>query len=225
MQKPRISNGFKSSAPSLLNGANVLNYVVLLGAAVEFLGILPYVKDTMNGTTKPNRVTWLLWGVAPLIGTAAAISDGVGWPVIPVFIAGVTPLTVFSASFVNRKAMWRLGVLDYLYGMLSIMALVLWKITYSADTAIIFAIASDALATLPTLKKSWRHPTTETPTAYLTTLFCALTSFSAFQTWKFSECAFPIYLVITFTILPSIIYYRRFRLSVRGNYSRETRAS
>lgn len=201
------------------------NYVVLLGAAVELLGILPYVKDTFNGATKPNRVTWLLWGVAPLIGTAAAISDGVGWPVIPVFIAGLTPLTVFIASFANRGAVWKLGMFDYFYGALSIMALILWKITYRADAAIIFSIASDALATLPTLKKSWRHPTTETPTAYLATLFCALTSFSACRTWKFSECAFPIYLVITFAVLPGVIYYRRFRLSLEGNHSLETRAS
>lgn len=192
----------------------MVNYLVLLGAAVEFLGIVPYVKDTINGTTKPNRVTWLLWSVAPLIGAAAAISDGVGWPAIPVFMAGITPLTVFVASFVNRKAVWKLNTSDYLYGILSLLALFLWKITYRVDVAIILSIASDALATLPTLKKSWSHPGTETTTAYLTTLFGALTSFSAFENWSFSECAFPIYLVITFTILPSVIYYRQLRLSV-----------
>jgi hypothetical protein len=187
-------------------------YVVFLGAIVELLGILPYVRDTLNGTTRPNRVTWLLWGLAPLIAAAAAASDGVGWAVTPVFMAGLTPLTVFAASFVIQKAVWKLDAADYVYGVLSIMALVIWKITYRADLAILFSIASDSFATLPTLKKSWRHPKTETPSAYLTTLFCALTSFFSFQTWSFSECAFPIYLVITFTVLPGVIYYRRLRL-------------
>jgi hypothetical protein len=162
----RIISFFQFSPPLQLNGAKVVNYVVLLGAVVELLGVLPYVNDTVNGTTKPNRVSWLLWSVAPLIGTAAAISDGVGWPVIPVFMAGLTPLTVFAASFANREAVWKLGIHDYLYGILLIMALILWKITYRADVAIVFAIASDALAALPTLKKSWHHPRTETPTAF-----------------------------------------------------------
>jgi hypothetical protein len=69
-----------------------LPYLVFLGAAVQLVGIWSYIKDTVKGDAKPNRVSWLLWSIAPLIGTAAAISDGVTWEVLPVFMSGFGPL-------------------------------------------------------------------------------------------------------------------------------------
>lgn len=173
------------------------------------LGTLPYVKDTIKGTTSPNRVSWLLWSIAPFIGATAAFFDGAGWAAFPVFITGFSGLMIFVASFMNNNAVWKLCIFDYLCGLLSIMALVLWGITHRPDIAIIFAISSDLLASLPTLKKSWSNPETETPIVYSTSLFNALTSFFAFQSWGFSEYAFPAWLVIIDATLLSVIYYRR----------------
>src|SRR5690348_16544499 len=39
---------------------------VYVGSAIGALGTAVYLRDTLRGTTKPNRVTWLLWAVAPL---------------------------------------------------------------------------------------------------------------------------------------------------------------
>lgn len=174
----------------------MLQYLVFLGAAVNIWGAISYIRDTLRGETKPNRVTWLMWSVAPMIATVAALSKGVGWAVLPVFMAGFGPLLVFIASFVNPKSYWKLGTLDYVCGFLSTLALVLWAITNEANIAIVFAIASDGLAAFPTLIKSWKHPESESVIAYTTGLFNALTSFAAIKLWGFSELAFPIYLVI-----------------------------
>ncbi len=50
----------------------MLQYLVLLGAAIQMVGVVSYLKDTLKGVTKPNRVTWLLWSIAPLIGSSNA---------------------------------------------------------------------------------------------------------------------------------------------------------
>lgn len=42
------------------------NYAVL-GALVASLGGFYYFYETIKGTAKPNRVTWLLWAVFPMI--------------------------------------------------------------------------------------------------------------------------------------------------------------
>lgn len=184
----------------------MIQYLVLLGFAVNVFGALSYVKDTLRGETKPNRVTWLLWAVAPIIATAAALADGVSWAVLPVFAAGFGPLLVFLASFVNKNSYWKLGAFDYLCGVCSVLALVLWWITKDPQIAIIFAIASDGLAALPTLVKSWTHPDSESGIAYTTGLFNALTSFAAIKMWGFSEYAFPVYLVLANTALIFAVY-------------------
>ena len=173
-----------------------IKYLVFVGAIVQIYGVFSYIKETIKGKTKPNRVTWLLWSVAPLIATAAAVNTGVRMSAIPVFMSGFGPLLVFLASFFNKKSYWKLQKFDYLCGGCSILALVLWGITKEPMVAIIFAIGSDGLAGLPTLVKSWNHPETESVEAYSTGLFNSLTSFAAITVWNFAALAFPIYLVI-----------------------------
>jgi hypothetical protein len=51
---------------------------VILGIIVGFIGSLSYLIDTIKGKTKPNRVTWFLWALAPLIAFTAEIKQGVG---------------------------------------------------------------------------------------------------------------------------------------------------
>ena len=187
----------------------MLQYLVFIGAAVQLLGIFSYIKETLRGNTKPSKVTWLMWSVAPLIATFAALADGVGWSVLPVFMAGFGPLLVFIASFVNKNSHWELETFDYLCGFCSVLALVLWGITKEPVIAIVFAIASDGFAAIPTLVKSWKYPETETAAAYTTGLFSALTSFTAIKIWNFSSYAFPAYLVIAETLFILSIYHRK----------------
>ena len=189
----------------------MIKYIVIIGAIVQLYGIFFYIKETLRGDTKPNKVTWLMWSVAPLIATAAGLADGVSWAVLPVFMSGFGPLLVFLASFINPNAYWKLERLDYICGFLSVLALILWVITKEPIVAIVFAMASDAAAAVPTLIKCWKHPETESDIAYSTGLFNSLTSFAAIRAWAFSEYAFAMYLVIMNSLLFSAI--NRIKLS------------
>jgi hypothetical protein len=173
----------------------MLEHLVFVAALGSLLAASVYVRSMFKGQTKPNRITWLMWTIAPLVATAASISNGVGWAVIPVFMSGFTPLLVFTASFFSKKAYWKLSTFDYVCGILSGLAVVLWLLTSNPNLAIIFAIISDALAAVPTLTKAWHNPETESAWPFIIGTFSPLTSFLAATTWTFSELAFPIYLI------------------------------
>ena len=184
-------------------------YAVWLGALIQLLGSAAYIRDTLRSKTKPNRVTWLMWSVAPLIGASIAIADGVKWAVIPVLIAGVIPLLVLTASFVNKNAYWKLGIFDYACGLCSALALTLWLVTSQPAMAILFAIVADTLAALPTLKKAWTNPETETAAEYLASVIATIFGLLAVQSWRFSETAFLSYLFFLNGLVVLIIYRQR----------------
>jgi len=144
-----------------------------------------------------------------MIGFAAAVSSGAGLAAVPVFMAGFCPLLVFAASFAVKGAHWRLFKLDYACGILSALALVFWAVTSDPDIAILLAILSDALASVPTIIKGWQHPETESPWPYLAGVFGGLTSFLAITAWTFSQYAFPGYLVVVGILLVVSIYHER----------------
>jgi hypothetical protein len=189
----------------------MLQYLVFVAAAASMIAALVYIRSMFKGNTKPNRVTWLMWTVAPLIGTAAEVSSGVGWSVLPVFMAGFSPLLIFLASFFVKKAYWKLSKIDYLCGVLSGVALVIWYITMNADSGIVLAIASDALAAAPTVTKAWSKPETESIWPYLIGTFSPLTSFAAASIWSFGELAFPAYLVVINVLVLFAIYNKKLR--------------
>ncbi len=187
----------------------MLTYLVFVAAIATLLATFVYIRSMFRGGAKPNRVSWLMWSIAPFIATAAAVSSGVSWAVLPVFMSGFSPLLIFAASFFAKKADWKLGSFDYLCGALSGLAIVLWYITRDPNLAIVFAMASDALAAIPTLTKAWRYPETESAWPYIVGVFNALTSFGAVNIWVFSALAFPTYLVAINILLFFSVYEKK----------------
>ncbi|XHH09956.1 MAG: hypothetical protein ACFCUE_04825 [Candidatus Bathyarchaeia archaeon] len=187
----------------------MLEYLVFVAAFASLAAAAAYIRSMFKGNTMPNRVTWLMWSIAPLIATAAAVSTGVTLAVLPVFMAGFSPLLIFIASFFTRKAYWKLTKVDYLCGVLSGLALVLWYVTQEPNLAIVLAIISDAFAAFPTLIKAWENPQTESVWPYLVGIFGPLTSFAAATVWGFSELAFPVYLIAVNCLLVSALYHKK----------------
>jgi hypothetical protein len=186
----------------------MFEYLVIIAAVASLLAASVYIRSMFVGGTKPNRVSWLMWAIAPLIATAASLSKGVGWAVLPVFMAGFSPFLIFTASFFAKKAYWRISPFDYVCGVLSGFALIIWWLTKDPNVAISFAISSDALASIPTLTKAWTNPETESVWPFIIGAFGAASSLAVATLWIFSEYAFPIYLIIVNIVVLLALYNR-----------------
>ena len=141
---------------------------IYLGTAIGALGTAVYLRDTLRGTTQPNRVTWLLWAVAPLLAAAVELNDGVGLRALPTFMVGFMPLLVFLGSFHNPASVWKIRRIDYACGAMSVVGTVVvagdpqrraghlrrhrWPTSWPG---------------CPPLMKSWTHPETETVYSYI----------------------------------------------------------
>jgi len=53
-----------------------MKYLVFVGMIIPLIGTGVYIKDMLKGKAKPNKVTWLMWGIAPLIAAFAALTAG-----------------------------------------------------------------------------------------------------------------------------------------------------
>lgn len=168
---------------------------VYVGSALGVIGGIFYLRDTLRGTTQPNRVTWLLWAVAPLLAAAVEFHSGVGLRTLTTFVIGFMPLLVFIASFKNPGAVWKIGWLDYFCGALSVGGTVGWLLTRSGTVAIVAAIVADGLAALPTLVKSWTNPETESVSSYVGALANSAILLLTVDHFTTAQVAFPIYIV------------------------------
>jgi hypothetical protein len=174
---------------------------VILGALINLIGSSRYVIDTLRGKAKPNRVTWFLWALAPLIAFGAEIGQGVGLQSLMTFMVGFGPLMVFIASFVNRKAVWKITGFDIFCGILTLLGLILWLLTRHCNIAIAFSIFADGLAALPTIVKAYRQPETESYLVFMNGAISAGITLLTIDHWTFAYYGFPIYILTTCVLL------------------------
>jgi hypothetical protein len=181
---------------------------VIVGAIIAAAGSLSYLIDTLKGKVKPNRVSFLLWSLAPLIAFFAEVKQGVGIQSLMTFIVGFLPLTIFIASFVNKKAVWNLTGFDLMCGALSIVGLVLWFITKSGNIAIIFSILADGLAAMPTVVKSFNYPETESAWPYFSSTISAILTLLTIKVWNIANIGFPLYIVLITLVIFALVQFK-----------------
>ena len=162
----------------------------IVGAVIGSLGGFYYLYETIAGKAQPNRITWLLWGIFPMIIFVAQRVQGVEGLSWTSFAAGFTPLLIVTASFFNKKAYWRTQPRDYYLMAAAILGIILWAITDNPNLALLFALLADILAGVPTLIKSIRHPESESWIAYAISTFGFGISILAIQTYNFENVAF-----------------------------------
>jgi len=181
---------------------------IIIGTLIGAIGSLAYLVDTVKGKVKPNRVSFLLWAIAPFIAFAAQIKQGVGLESLMTFSTGFLPLTIFIASFVNKKAEWKITKFDLVCGVLSILGLILWLVTKVGNIAITFSILADALAAIPTLVKAYKYPDTEIAWPWIATVFGVVLTLLTLDGLTFANSGFIIYILIVNTLIFSLVQFR-----------------
>tara|TARA_B100001142_G_scaffold201360_1_gene199929 strand:+ start:515 stop:1108 length:594 start_codon:yes stop_codon:yes gene_type:complete len=185
--------------------------LVVVSVLLMVWGAYDYLRDTLAGKTKPNRVSWSLWALAPLISLGAAFdADADVWASIRVLVGGVVPAVIFLASFINKNSYWRLGRFDWFCGGLSLAALVFWQLADSPLVAVLLATAANTLATVPTFVKAWNYPETESRLIFITSFISAILIIPAIPVWTIANSAFQIGLMLTTGALLVAIYRKDF---------------
>lgn len=85
----------------------------------------------------------------------------------------------------------------------------MWAITDSAVLAIILSIASDALAAIPTARKTITHPDTEHPLFFVLVSLGGALTLLTIQRWTFADWAFPLYIFLFPGFLAVLIWWRQ----------------
>lgn len=181
---------------------------IILGTLIGAAGSVAYLIDTVRGKVKPNRVSFLLWSIAPLIAFFAQVQQGVGLAALMTFSTGFLPLTVFIASFFNKKSEWKLTRFDLLCGALSLVGLVFWVITKVGNVAIFFSIVADALAAVPTLVKAYHYPDTELAWPWIASVFGVILTLLTLSSITFANSGFILYILVMNLMIFALVQFR-----------------
>jgi len=188
----------------------------ILAGAIAVVSAAGYAVDTLRGRNQPNRVTWAMWTVVPMIAFAAQISQGVGLQSIFTFAGGFGPLLVLIATFVNPKAYWRLTSFDFICGLMSLAALVLWAITGKGLVALVLSVVADFFAAVPTIKKSYQLPVSESGYPFMLGVAAAVITLLTIKEWTLANSAFGVYVLFADGLIAGLVLFPHARPAHRS---------
>jgi hypothetical protein len=181
---------------------------IIIGTLLGAAGTVAYLVSTVRGRVRPNRVSFLLWSVVPMIAFFAQIRQGVGLVALMTFSTGFLPFTVFIASFFNKKSEWKLTMFDLTCGILSVAGLVLWMVTKVGNIAILFCIIADGLAAVPTVMKAYRYPDTEIAWPWIATSVGVILTLLTISKWTFANSGFILYILFINILIYCLVQFR-----------------
>ncbi len=181
---------------------------VFLAAALSVFGSASYVRDTLRGTTSPHRVTWGLWALEGILAYVVETEQHVGLASLMTLALGLMPLVVFGASFKNSHVAWRIDALDVICGVMSLAGLVFWAVVNEPTVALVSFVAADFIAALPTYRKSWRSPESETARVFVMGAVNTGITLLTLRDFTTAGALFPGVIMMTDSILSVMILTR-----------------
>ncbi len=190
----------------------------LSGVAI-LLSFVPYTIDILKGRTRPERISWLIWGLLGSVFFFSQLAKGgtysnilAGVQTIGDFFIFLLAIKYGIGGFMKRDIIGFAGAL---------LGLFLWYITKEAAIALFLAIFVDAIGTGLTVVKSYELPETENITAWLLTFLGGLFACVAVGSFDLILLALPIYICLaSLSILTAIGIGRRHKLKYQNEVSK-----
>ncbi|MGD0062348.1 MAG: hypothetical protein ABSB76_02795 [Streptosporangiaceae bacterium] len=132
----------------------------LLAGVVSIADTVPYVRDTVRGTTRPHRGTWLIWSVLAIVACLSQRADGASWSIVMAASQAVLTSTIFLLS--TRHGEGGLSPADVLMIALAGGGVVGWVVADEPVIAIACVVAADLIGVAMMVPKIYRDPGSET---------------------------------------------------------------
>ncbi len=185
-------------------------YTLALLIPLKITALIILAQGTRSGEIKPNRLSLVLWSLPPLASFCIAFIEGATFSALPLLLAGIAPLFILFLSFFSKQSPWKTRTRDYLSGIFSILAIVIWLVIDNPILAIILLIIADIFAGIPTFIKTWEKPSTESVAIYSLGFLGNIIGLLTLQQWGFATAGFGIYLVFFNIFMILLILHKKF---------------
>jgi hypothetical protein len=188
--------------------------LTILASAIGFFGNIPYIIDALFHDTRPHAFTWLIWAITSWVAVAGLWIGGGALGSIGPTIAAIMATTIFFISLRFGKRDIRKP--DILVLAIALFAIFVWLFLDNLLLAVIIVSFVDAIGYIPTLRKSYHEPYTETATSW--GLFALSPALAFFALAEYNPLTMT-YLLTIITLNSSLLVYllvRRYMIKRKG---------
>ena len=181
-----------------------------LGVLAGLVGIadtIPYVGDTLRGTTRPHRGTWLIWSVLAIVVCLSQRADGASWSLLMVGTQAVLTTLIFGLAIGRGEGGVSAG--DALMIAIASGGVLGWIVAEEPIIATACVVAADLIAAAMMVPKTDCDPDSETLATFAFASLGGLLAAGAVGAPDGSLMLYPVYFCLVNGALATLIHDRR----------------
>lgn len=181
--------------------------IAIIAAVLAIIGNVPYLIDVIKGRAKPHPYTWLVWTIVSCVVFFGQVAKGAGVGAIPTAASEIFTVIIFLFSL--KYGFKGVTKTDTLFLSLAIAGLIPWLLTNDPTWSVIIAVVIDLIGFIPTLRKTWNFPKTETPLLYGMNVARHILMLFSLQAYNIATMLHSVVMIITNTLMTSFIMFRK----------------
>lgn len=178
-------------------------FLAIIAALMAIVGNVPYLMDVIKKRVQPHPYTWLVWTLVSGITFFGQLAKGAGVGVIPTAAAEIFTVIIFIFSL--QYGFKQIKRTDTYFFLIALAGLIPWVLTKDPTISVIIAVAIDIVAFIPTIRKTWKKPQTETPVLYGMNVTRHILTLFSLQAYNIATTLHSIAMIVTNSIMTTII--------------------
>lgn len=179
----------------------------IIAALLAIAGNLPYLWDILKGRVRPHPYTWLVWSIVSATVFFGQVAKGAGIGALPTAASEIFTLIIFFFSL--KYGFDGITRMDTAFLVVALLGLIPWALTKDPTLSVVIAVGIDVVGFIPTLRKTWAEPATETPLLYASNVARHILALFSLQAYNLATMLHSIAMIGTNTAMVVFILRRR----------------
>ncbi len=181
--------------------------LAVVAAFIAVLGNVPYIRDAYTKRVRPHPYTWLVWTIVSGITFFGQLAKGAGIGALPAGVAEIFTIGIFLFSL--QYGFKYIERTDKYYLAAALIGLIPWALFDDPTMSVVIAVSIDLVAFVPTIRKTWNKPQTETPPLYAANVTRHVLTLFSLQAYNVATTLHSIAMIIMNSIMTGIIVFKK----------------
>ncbi len=177
--------------------------LVFVAVILAIIGNVPYLRDVIQNKIQPHPYTWLVWSIVSAVTFFGQVVKGGGIGSIPTGVAEAFTIIIFLFSL--RYGFKNIVRKDTYFLIIALLGLIPWALTNDPTISVITVVSIDVIAFIPTLRKTWHYPKSETPILFVMNVLRHVLTLFSLQTYNIATTLHSIAMIVTNTLMTVFI--------------------
>lgn len=124
------------------------------------MSFLPYLRDIRRGNTTPHAYTWLIWAITQGTAAAAIWYGKGGFGGLGITVGSLFVVAIFFYSL--KRGTRDITKSDTIMLLVAVLAIIVWWQLNNPLLAVLMVSAIDLVGYIPSVRKSYHEPWSET---------------------------------------------------------------